>query len=158
MKIKKLLAFLLIGGLFVAACTEQEEEEALPDRNGYVGTLSVIEIGDALFQQNGVAADYVLDAATGRLDFFLYDVSFSSQMPVKLSVISLQDVSYTQDGATLSISDTDLVPMMEMRGEWVPYDRYVCTGFTGTVTASEMVLSMKLGGYQTDYRGTAVTE
>ena len=156
MKIRKLLAVLLIGSLLSAACAETMEEEQFPEQNGYVGTLSVIEIGDALFEQSGVSADYVLDAATGRLDLFLYEVSFSSQMPVKLGVVALQDVAYSQDGTTLTIADTDLVPMMEMRGEWVAYDRYVCTDFTGTVTPSAMTLSMKLGGFQTDYRGTAV--
>lgn len=42
---------------------------------------------------------------------------------------------------------------MESRGVLVPYDRYICTDLTGTVTADKMVLSMKLGGFQTDYTG-----
>lgn len=43
--------------------------------------------------------------------------------------------------------------MMEVRGEMVPYERYLCTDLTGTITPEMMVLSMKPGGFQTDYSG-----
>lgn len=149
----KLFAAMLLGGLF-AACKPAPEAETLPEKAGYVGTLSVIEIGDARFELDGVRADYTLDDA-GRLDIYLYDVSFSSQMPVRLSVILLPDVAYVRNGAMLSVSDTDIVPMMEMRGEMVPYERYLCTDFTGQIAPSSMTLSMRLGGFKTDYTGTA---
>ena len=153
MKFVKFFAAMLLGGLF-AACEPTPEVETLPEKAGYVGTLSVIEIDDARFALDGIRADYTLDDA-GRLDIYLYDVSFSSQMPVRLSVILLPDVAYVRNGAVLSVSDTDIVPMMEMRGEMIPYERYLCTDFTGRIDPSSMTLSMRLGGFKTDYAGTA---
>ena len=152
MKLMQLFIPLVLGGLLAAGCGKTPEPE-LPGEAGYVGTLSVIEIDDDLFLQDDVVAGYSMDAVTGQLDIFLYDVSFSSRMPVTLSVLILPDVAYTQNGTTLSLAGTDIVPMMEMRGDRVPYERYLCTDLVGTVTPSAMVLSMKLGGFRTDYSG-----
>ncbi|MBQ9450441.1 MAG: hypothetical protein IJU34_03880 [Bacteroidales bacterium] len=139
--------------MLLASGCRKVPETALPAEAGYVGLLSVIEIGDALFEIDELVAGYALDAVSGRLDLYMYDVSFSSKMPVTLNVMQLPDVSYTKNGSTLQISDTGIIPMMEVRGEMVPYERYLCTDLTGTITPEMMVLSMKLGGFQTDYSG-----
>lgn len=155
MKSKLFAAALLLGVLFVSGCGKTLPEAEIPGKAGYVGRLSVIEIDDELFELDGLAAGYELDAASGRLDLYLYDVTFSSRMPVTLSVLVLPDVAYGKDGATLILADDGgIVPMLEMRGELVPYDRYLCTELRGTITPSEMVLSMELGGFRTDYRGS----
>ena len=154
MKIKSLLLTWMIGAGLALACEKTPEPEEIPAQSGYTGTLSVVEIGDALFTMNDVRADYRLDE-DGRLDLYFYDVTFSSQMPVKLSVLMLPDVAYRRDGATLSLSDSDIVPLMEMRGEMIPYERYLCTGLSGTLTPAALTLSMRLGGFQTDYSGRA---
>ena len=156
MKSKKIFALLLLGGLLAAGCEKTPDPDPDPAaRGGYVGTLSVIELGDERFERDGIEAGYTLDADSGRLDLYLYDVSFSSRMPVTLSVLVLPDVAYTQSGATLILADTDIVPLMESHGELIPYERYLCTDLNGTVGPDEMVLSMKLGGFRTDYRGSA---
>lgn len=80
-------------------------------------------------------------------------MSFSSKMPVKLAVVVLEDIPFTKQGNRISLRIADLIPMMEVRGERVPYERYRCTDLTGEITPEKMVLSMKLGGYQTDYTG-----
>lgn len=145
----------MIGSLLSSACSEPMEENQLPEKNGYVGILSVIEIGDELFEQSGILADYVLDVAASRVDIYLHEVSFSSQMPVKISTVILPGVACTNEDGVLHVYDTDIVPMMEVRGERVPYDRYLCTDIRGTVTAGAISLTMKLGGFRTDYRGVA---
>lgn len=144
----------MIGAGLALACEKTPEPEEIPAQSGYTGTLSVVEIGDALFTMDDVRADYRLDE-DGRLDLYFYDVTFSSQMPVKLSVMMLPDVAYRRDGATLSLSDSDIVPLMEMRGEMIPYERYLCTELSGTLTPAALTLSMRLGGFQTDYSGRA---
>lgn len=154
MKIIKLFAVMLLAGLS-AACEKTPQSETFPEEAGYVGKLSVIEIGDELFEMDDIRMDYTRDVETGRLDIYMYDVSFSSQMPVRLSVVVLPDVAHTLTGSVISISDTDVVPLMEMRGELVPYERYLCTDFTGRITPSTMSLSMSLGGFQTQYTGTS---
>lgn len=152
MRIKHLFAYVILGGLLAAGC-EKAPEPTLPGEAGYVGTLEVIEINDELFRIEGLKTSYTLDAVTGQLDIYLYDVSFSSRMPVLLSKVVIPDIDYTRNGGTLTLRDTDIIPLMESRGVLVPYDRHVCTDLTGTVTADRMVLSMKLGGFQTDYTG-----
>ncbi len=151
MKIKSLFSFLALAGLLVSACSKTPDP-VLPDSAGFSGRLSVIEIGDALFEMTDVRVEYGFDEA-GKLDISMYDVSFSSKMPVTLNRVVLPDVPYTKSGATLTLSGTDIIPLMEMRGELVPYERYLCTDLTGTITLEKMVLSMKLGGFQTDYTG-----
>lgn len=152
MKIKRILLLFVAGAALLSACTKASRETPLPAEAGYVGKLDVIEIADELFHMDDIRASYVLNA-DGKLDISLYEVSFSSRMPVVLSVVVLQDVGYVRDGSKLSLSDTDIIPMMEMRGELVPYERYLCTDLTGEVTPGQMKLSMKLGGFQTDYLG-----
>lgn len=153
MKISKLLSILGIGALLAAACGKTEPEPELPGEAGYVGHLSVIEIAGALFEMEDIRATYELEE-DGTLDVSLYDVSFSSKMPVLLSRMVLPDVPYTRTGNQLTLSSTaEIIPLMEMRGELVPYERYVCTDLTGTLTTDCLVLSMKLGGFQTDYTG-----
>ena len=147
---------LLASACLFAACGKTAPEEVLPERTGYSGTLSVVELGDELFQLEDILTDYTLDAVSGRLDIYMYDVSFSSRMPITINVLVLPDVAYEKNGTTLAVSDTDIVPLMEMGGEMIPYDRYVCTDFTGTITPSAMTLSMKLGGFRTEYSGRAL--
>ena len=151
MKMNRLIAIMALGTSLMAGCTKPEPEQELAQEAGYQGKLSVIEIGDALFEMENVRADYVLEGET--LNVSLYDVSFSSKMPYPLSVVILPDVPYTKTGNRLTLSGTDIIPLMEVHGEKVPYDRYICTDLTGEITTDKMVLSMKLGGFQTDYTG-----
>lgn len=153
MIICKLLFCLALGTMLFSGCRKETPATPLPDEAAYVGRLDVIEIDDALFRIDDLRASFVLDAQ-GRLDISMYDVSFSSKMPVKLSEMILPAVPYTRNGNTLTLSGTDIIPMMVMRGERVPYDRYKCTDLTGTIDPERMVLSMKLGGFQTDYNGS----
>jgi len=156
MKTNRLFSIIALGALLLSACQKPQAETPLPAEAAYVGELRVIEIGDALFTIEGLRTSYVLDDQ-GRLDISMYDVSFSSKMPVVLSEMILPDVPYVKNGNTLTLSGTDIIPEMVMRGERVPYERYTCTGLTGTVDPERMVLSMKLGGFQTDYTGTFTT-
>ena len=155
MKFKNLFTALMAGAIFASACEKNPEPEPLPEQSGYTGTLSVVEIGDRLFTLDDVRADYTLDSETGRLDIYMYEVSFSSSMPIRLNVMLLPDIPYTKGGSALSLSGTGIVPMMEMRGEMIPYEQYTCTDLTGTITPETMTLSMQLGGFQTDYSGSA---
>lgn len=150
MKTKYLLPTFAALTLF-AGCTKLADETPLPDEAAYRGKLSVIEIGDALYEQEDVKVSYDLDEKTA--DISLYDVSFSSKMPVKLAVVVLEDIPFTKQGNIMTLQIADLIPMMEMRGELVPYERYRCTDLTGEITPDRIVLSMKLGGFQTNYTG-----
>ena len=150
MKTKYLLPTFAALTLF-AGCTKPASETPLPDEAAYRGKLSVIEIGDALYEQEDVKVSYDMDDKT--VDISLYDVSFSSKMPVKLAVVVLEDIPFTKQGNKLTIQAADLIPMMEMRGELVPYERYRCTDLTGEITPEKIVLAMKLGGFQTNYTG-----
>lgn len=154
MKTKILSVMLAVAALSAASCSKPAQEPTLPAEAAYVGDLSVIEIAGALYEQKDVHVSYEL-ADDGTLSIRMKDVSFSAQMPVKLSLMVLSDVPYVRHGSTLtlSLSGTDIIPQMEMRGELVPYERYLCTDLTGTINPEKMVLSMKLGGFQTDYSG-----
>lgn len=77
-------------------CTKPASETPLPEEAAYHGKLSVIEIGDALYEQENVKVSYDLDDRT--VDISLYDVSFSSKMPVKLAVVVLEDIPFTKQG------------------------------------------------------------
>lgn len=127
MKTKYLLPTFAALTLF-AGCTKPASETPLPDEAAYRGKLSVIEIGDALYEQENVKVSYDMDDKT--VDISLYDVSFSSKMPVKLAVVVLEDIPFTKQGNKLTLQAADLIPMMEMRGELVPYERYRCTDLT----------------------------
>lgn len=144
-----LLNFAAAALLF--GCTKPASETPLSEEAAYRGKLSVIEIGNALYEQEDVKVSYDLDGKTA--DISLYDVSFSSRMPVKLAVVVLEDIPFTKQGNILTLQAADLVPMMEMRGELVPYERYRCTDLTGEITPERIVLSMELGGFRTNYTG-----
>ena len=154
MKTKYLLLTFAAAALLFG-CTKPASETPLPEEAAYHGKLSVIEIGDTLYEQENVKVSYDLDDRT--VDISLYDVSFSSKMPVKLAVVVLEDIPFTKQGNRISLRIADLIPMMEVRGERVPYERYRCTDLTGEITPEKMVLYMKLGGYQTDYTGVFTT-
>lgn len=147
-----MLSLCAAGLMLLAACDKVNPEPALPAEAGYVGKLDVIEINDELFHMDDVRTRYELKA-DGTLDVFLYEVNFSSRMPLVLAVVVLPDVKYVRNGSRLTLTDTDIIPMMEMRGELVPYERYICTDLTGEITPARLTLSMKLGGFQTDYQG-----
>ena len=150
MKTKHLFLAFAAAAVLVG-CTKPAQETPLPDEAAYRGKLTVIEIGDALFEMENIKATYDWDGTT--LNVSLYDVSFSSKMPVTLNQVMLPAVPYTKSGNKLILSGTDIIPLMESRGTMVPYERYACTDLTGEITPERIVLSMKLGGFQTDYTG-----
>jgi len=152
MKINKFFSVLALGALCATACEKTPVQE-LPSEAGFVGSLDVIEINDELFHMDEVRSSYEL-LEDGTLNISLYEVNFSSRMPYALSVVILPDIPYTRKGNTLTLAGTDIIPLMEMRGELVPYERYLCTDLSGTVNPEKLVLSMKLGGFQTDYSGS----
>ena len=76
------------------------------------------------------------------LDIYLFGINFSSKMPVTIDM-TIPGVSYKRTAESLILTGDSLVPLMGER----PFDRYVITALTGTITENEFKLKNGYGSY-----------
>lgn len=77
------------------------------------------------------------------VDICLYQVSFSSRMPVTIDMV-IPDVPCVRTVDRITFAGEDINPTMGGS----PVSRYVITGLTGFITADSLVFSNNYGSYQ----------
>lgn len=96
---------------------------------------------DQPFIMDSVHVETVIVTDT-TLDIKLYGISFSSKMPVRIDMV-IPSARYTRTSTQITISGENIIPTMGGN----PFDRYVITGLTGTLTADSLNFSNSYGSY-----------
>ena len=150
---KKIIFLLAAAAIFAATGCDSDDAGKDPGNilgNGtYVGTVTVTT---PAFEKDDVEVKVTFadDRKTAKIEMF--KVKFAETMPVTLDIkipgVTAKEVSGS-DG--MSLSGENIIPLVGTN----PYPLYTITGLTGTVTASELTLSMTMGAFPTTYSGTA---
>ena len=150
MKLFKSLLSVACAALCFAACDKDDDKTPVnPTPKGYVGELSVDQTDGTFFKQQGVSVKYDLkDDRT--VDIYMYRVQFAEAMPVKLDM-TIPGAECKSVGERIELSGEQIIPLA-MGGE---FPRYTITALRGTLTDSELQLSMTCGEFPLTYSGTA---
>jgi len=142
MKLFKSLLLVACAALSFAACDKDDDKTPVnPTPKGYVGELSVDQTDGTFFKQQGVSVRYDLkDDRT--VDIYMYRVQFAEAMPVKLDM-TIPGVECKSVGERIELSGERIIPLA-MGGE---FPRYTITSLRGTLTDSELQLSMNCGEF-----------
>lgn len=151
----KKIYFLLAAVAIFAACNPNEP--SIPEGNTpatafedakfftALGTNMVPNVEgdnhDQPFTMDSVRSEVVL-LTDSTLDIYLFGINFSSKMPVTIDM-TIPGVSYKRTAESLILTGDSLVPLMGER----PFDRYVITALTGTITENEFKLKNGYGSY-----------
>lgn len=150
MKLFKSLLSVACAALCMVACdNEDNKTPQKPKPKGYVGELSVDQTDGTFFKQQGVSVRYGIND-DHTIDIYMYRVQFAEAMPVKLDMTIPGVECNAVDGRT-ELSGERIIPLA-MGGE---FPRYTITGLRGTLTDSELHLSMTCGEFPLTYSGTA---
>jgi len=110
-----------------------------------VGTNTVPNVEgenkDRPFVIDSVRVEAVI-VTDSTLDIRLYGINFSSKMPVTIDMV-IPGAHYSRTADLIRISGEGLVPTMGDR----PFDRYIITGLTGTITCDSLRLRNNYGQY-----------
>ncbi len=150
MKLFKSLLLVACAALSFAACDKDDDKTPVnPTPKEYVGELSVDQTDGTFFKQQGVSVRYDLkDDRT--VDIYMYRVQFAEAMSVKLDM-TIPGVECKSVGERIELSGERIIPLA-MGGK---FPRYTITSLRGTLTDSELQLSMNCGEFPLTYSGTA---
>ena len=143
---KKILFLAALAALF--SCTKTPQEEPLPSRGNYIGTVSVDWQGGS-FDNENIAVDYIPSQDGKSADIVIYKIKFVPAMPVTIDV-TVPGVTVSRDGDKIVLSGNDIIPTA-MGG--APYERYKVTNLSGTVSADKLDFSLKFGDSPTRFSG-----
>jgi hypothetical protein len=151
----KKIYFLLAAVAIFAACNPNEP--SIPEGNTPATAFADAKFFTALgtntapnvecdnhdqpFTMDSVRSEVVL-LTDSTLDIYLFGINFSSKMPVTIDM-TIPGVSYKRTAESLILTGDSLVPLMGER----PFDRYVITALTGTITEKEFKLKNGYGSY-----------
>ena len=130
---------------------DKEPEEPVLLNSEFPATVQVEESEDATYTQNSVKmAVFTSDSIENAVDIYLYEVSFSEKMPMKLDVI-VPSVLIDEDG---NLSANDIVPLWNRPDSNQPMDKYVVTNLEGKLSENNGIvvdfsLSLNFGPYPT---------
>lgn len=145
---KRILPTLFAAALSLAvvACGTGEPEVVLPETTGELtGSFSIVNSDGATFAMDNIRSDYeILD---GTVDITLYEISFSPRMPMTLDM-TIPGVKISQVSGGYSLSADSIVPLALGR----PFEQYMVTNLTGTLTTTGLSLKMDIGGCPSEYK------
>ena len=128
------------------ACGSKEPEEILLDPTGELtGTFSIVNSDGTPFTMEAIRAVYEITGS--NVDITLYSISFSPRMPMTLDM-TIPGVSCSKSSGAYSLSGDNIVPTALGR----PFENYMVTGLTGTLTDTGLALKMQVGGCPSEYR------
>ena len=94
---------------------------------------------------DNIRSDYeILD---GTVDITLYEISFSPRMPMTLDM-TIPGVKISQVSGGYSLSADSVVPLALDR----PFEQYMVTKLSGTLTTTGLSLKMDIGGCPSEYK------
>lgn len=143
---KKIAFLAALAALF--ACTKTPQEQPLPTKGNYSGTVSV-DWNGGTFDTENISVDYLPAADGMTADIIIYKIKFVPAMPVTIDV-TIPGVTVTRKGDEIVLSGNDIIPTA-MGG--APYERYKVTGLSGTVSASKLDFSLNFGDSPTRFNG-----
>lgn len=148
MNMKRILQALFAAALSLApvACGTDEPEVVLPETTGELtGSFSIVNSDGATFAMDNIRSDYeILD---GTVDITLYEISFSPRMPMTLDM-TIPGVKLSQVSGGYSLSAESIVPLALGR----PFEQYMVTKLTGTLSTTGLSLKMDIGGCPSEYK------
>lgn len=148
MNMKRILPTLFAAALSLApvACGTDEPEVVLPETTGELtGSFSIVNSDGTTFAMDNIRSDYeILD---GTVDITLYEISFSPRMPMTLDM-TIPGVKLSQVSGGYSLSADSIVPLALGR----PFEQYMVTDLTGTLTTTGLSLKMDIGGCPSEYK------
>ena len=140
---------LMAAALMFASC-ENGEHNTLPtnpeDSECYIGTLTVDQNDGTFYTQEDVKIDY--EIIDGKLNFVMYKVKFSQNMPLKLDMV-VEGVDCLGIIGNYILAGNGIVPYA-MGGA---FEKYTITELVGAITNNTMNLSFKCGEYPVTYEG-----
>ena len=149
MKIAKLILSIMFSALLFASC-ENGEHNTLPTKpeeaECYIGTLTVDQNDGTTYTQEDVKIDY--EIIDGKLNFVMYEVKFSENMPIKLDMV-VEGIDCLGVVGNYVLAGNSIVPYA-MGGK---FEKYTITELVGAITNSTMNLSFKCGEYPVTYEG-----
>ena len=138
--------FTVVISFALTACGSKEPEVVLPDPAGELtGSFSIVNSDGTPFSMDAIRAGYEITGST--VDITLYSVSFSPRMPMTLDM-TIPGISCTLSSGAYSLSGDNIVPTALGR----PFENYMVTGLTGTLTDTGLALKMQIGGCPSEYR------
>lgn len=148
MDMKRIFQALFAAALSLApvACGTDEPEVVLPEPTGELtGSFSIVNSDGTTFSMDAIRSDYeILD---GTVDITLYEISFSPRMPMTLDM-TIPGVKISQVSGGYSLSADSIVPLALGR----PFEQYMVTKLTGTLTTTGLSLKMDIGGCPSEYK------
>ncbi len=135
------IAFILLG------CGKKEELPYIPEKAGYVGTVTVLFQG-APFDNEGIEVEFDPSEDTKTASITIHKIKFVPQMPVTIDV-TIPDINISVSGRTTILAKDQVVPLA-MGGE---YPRYTVTSLTGKIEGEELAFSLNFGDYPTSFKG-----
>ena len=138
--------FAVIISFSLTACGSKEPEEIFPEPTGELtGSFSIVNSDGTTFTMDAIRAGYEITGSS--VDITLYSVSFSPRMPMTLDM-TIPGVICTKSSSAYSLSGDNIVPTALGR----PFENYMVTGLTGTLTDTGLALKMQIGGCPSEYR------
>ena len=138
--------FTVVISFALTACSSKEPEEILPEPTGELtGSFSIVNSDGTTFTMDAIRAGYEITGSS--VDITLYSVSFSPRMPMTLDM-TIPGVICTKSSSAYSLSGDNIVPTALGR----PFENYMVTGLTGTLTDNGLALKMQIGGCPSEYR------
>lgn len=148
MNMKRILPalFAAVLSLALVACRTDEPEVVLPETTGELtGSFSIVNSDGTTFAMDNIRSDYeILD---GTVDITLYEISFSPRMPMTLDM-TIPGVKISQVSGGYSLSADSVVPLALDR----PFEQYMVTKLSGTLTTTGLSLKMDIGGCPSEYK------
>ena len=154
---KKILSLVAMALLFVACEKSKNDDPEMPAPPPFeevtdFTAYGLVSVPSQEFTMDDVRAEAKLKEGN-VMDIYLYDVSFSSRMPVTISLV-IPDVSYIRTEEQITFAGNDIVPTVRN----VPFPDYTVTDLQGTVTPDELALSCYFGGILCTYQSVITTE
>ena len=147
---KKLAFLAALAALF--ACTKTPQEQPLPTKGNYSGTVSVDWSGGT-FDTENISVDYLPAADGMTAEIIIYKIKFVPAMPVTIDV-TIPNVELTSTKNGFQLACDNVIPLA-MGGE---YERYTVTNLTGTLKDDELAFSLNFGSTPTSFKGTKLAK
>lgn len=149
----KKLFLLLVAAAMCAACDDDKDYGT--SNEDYSGTLTVASLSAPsevnTFENKRFS---LIRAEDGTLTLWMHETRFVPQMP--LLTMEVPGIAYTRMPELLQLRGDRIVPRMG----GTPYEQYVITDLTGTLTDAEpddrLYLEFECMGFRVTYAGTEI--
>ena len=138
----------------VTSCKESEDDNGgqnnpeVTNQYTLVGTLTVDQLNGSNYVMDSVRIAITPNDTLGTMTMVMYQVRFSSRMPVKLDM-TVRNINYVSNQDGFVLSGDSIVPYA-MGG---PFAAYTITDLIGTLTDDSLRLSMNCGIYPMTFKG-----